>query len=206
MSSSKQAESEVKSKLKVLGIAGSPRRDGNTDLLLNQVMAGAVSPQAETKIVILSELSIAPCRHCDGCIKTGECIIQDDMQWLRRDLREADRLILASPVFFMGLTAQTKAMIDRCQALWVIKYVLRLSAAINKDKERKGIFVSVGGTKLNNLFQPSMATVKSWFTTLDIEYDGELVFTSIDEKGAITKHPTALKDAFALGQKLLLTL
>ena len=133
-------------------------------------------------------------------------MVQDDMQWLHQDLREADRLVVASPVFFMGLTAQTKAMIDRCQALWIIKYVLKLPVSINKDKERRGIFVSVGGTKLNNLFQPSMATVKSWFTTLDIKYDGELVFPSIDEKGAIAKHPTALREAFALGQKLLLTL
>ena len=102
----------------------------------------------------------------------------------------------------MGLTAQTKAMIDRCQALWVIKYALKLPVAINKDKERRGIFISVGGTKVNNLFQPSIATVKSWFTILDIKYDGELVFPSIDEKGAIAKHPTAMKDSFALGQKL----
>lgn len=125
------------------------------------------------------------------------------MQWLHTDLREADRLILASPIFFMGLTAQTKTMIDRCQALWVIKYVLNLPMATNPNRERRGFFISVGGTKLNNLFQPAMATVKSWFHTLDIKYDGELVFPGIDEKGAITNHPTALKDALAVGQKLV---
>jgi len=189
-------------KLKVLGIAGSPRRDSNTDHLLQQVMAGASSLGAETKIVILSELNIAPCRHCDGCIKTGKCVVDDDMQWLHIDLREADRIVLASPIFFMSVTAQTKAMIDRCQALWVIKYVLKLPVAINPGKERKGIFVSVGGTKLRNLFEPAMATVKSWFTTLDISYSGELVFSGIDERKTIRLHPTALKDAFATGQKL----
>ncbi len=189
-------------KLKILGIAGSPRRDGNTDQLLGQVMAGASSRGAETKTVILSELNIAPCRHCDGCIKTGECVVDDDMQWIRADLREFDRIVLASPIFFMGVTAQTKAMIDRCQALWVIKYVLKLPVAINPGKERKGFFISVGGTKLHNLFQPAMATVKSWFIILDIKYAGELVFSGIDEKEAILRHPTALQDAFAIGQKL----
>ena len=189
-------------KLKVLGIAGSPRRDGNTDHLLNQVMAGASSQGAETKTVILSELNIAPCRHCDGCIKTGKCVVDDDMQWLHLDLREADRIVLASPIFFMGVTAQTKAMIDRCQALWVIKYILKLPVAINPGKERKGIFVSVGGTKLRNLFEPALATVKSWFTTLDISYAGEVVFSGIDERETIHLHPTASKDAFAIGQKL----
>jgi multimeric flavodoxin WrbA len=170
--------------------------------MLHQVMAGASSQGAETKTVVLSELNISPCRHCDGCIKTGKCVVDDDMQWLHTDLREADRIVLASPIFFMGVTAQTKAMIDRCQALWVIKYVLKLPVAINPGKERKGIFVSVGGTKLRNLFEPAMATVKSWFTTLDISYAGELVFSGIDERETIHLHPTALKDAFAIGQKL----
>ena len=198
----KLPESRPDSKLKVLGIAGSPRRDGNTDHLLHQVIAGISSQGAETKMVVLSELNISPCRHCDGCLKIGKCVIDDDMQWLHTDLRKADRIVLASPIFFMGVTAQTKAMIDRCQALWVIKYVLKLPVAINPDEERSGIFVSVGGTSLRNLFQPAMATVKSWFTTLDIKYDGELVFSGIDEKEAILRHPTALHDAFVAGQKL----
>jgi len=190
--------------LKVLGIAGSPRRDGNTDHLLKQVMAGASSKGAEIKTVIPSQLDIAPCRHCDGCIKTGKCVIDDDMQWLHADLREFDRIVLASPIFFMGVTAQAKAMIDRCQALWVLKYILKLPVAINPDKERQGIFVSVGGSKLKNLFQPAIATVKSWFITLDIKYGGELIFSGIDESESIRLHPTAFKDAFTLGQKLVI--
>ena len=190
-------------KLRVLGIAGSPRRDGNTDLLLRQAILGAQGQKAETKIVTLSELSIAPCRHCDGCLKTGKCVIDDDMQWLHTDLRQADRVILASPVFFMGVTAQTKTMIDRCQALWVVKHILKLPVALSPDQERRGLFISVGGTKLCNLFQPAIATVKSWFATLDIKYDGELLFSGIDEKKAIIKHPTALKDAFDVGQRLV---
>ncbi len=188
-------------KIKVLGIASSPRRGGNTDRLLEQVIAGASSEGARTKIVVLSDLNISPCRHCDGCIKTGKCVIDDDMQWLHTDLRETDRLVLASPIFFMGVTAQAKAMIDRCQALWVIKYVLKIPLALNSDKERSGIFVSVGGTKLHNLFEPAKATVKSWFTTLDISYAGELLFSGIDER-TIDLHPTAQEDAFSIGQKL----
>jgi multimeric flavodoxin WrbA len=198
----KLSQANLSNKLKVLGIASSPRRDGNTDHLLQQVMDGVASQGSEAKTIILSELNISPCRHCDGCIKTGKCVIDDDMQWIHTDLREADRLVLASPIFFMGVTAQAKTMIDRCQALWVIKYVLELPVAINPYRERKGIFVSVGGTRLRNLFQPAMATVKSWFLALDIKYDGELVLFGIDEKEAILRHPTALKDAFIVGQEL----
>lgn len=189
--------------VKLLGIAGSPRREGNTDLLLKKAIAGAATQNVQTKAVILSDLNIAPCRHCDGCLKTGKCIIEDDMQWLHSELRKLDYLILASPVFFMGVTAQTKAMIDRCQALWVLKYVLKLPVALGSHKKRKGIFISVGGTKLPNLFQPAIATVKSWFKTLDISYAGELVFSGTDEKGAILHHPTALKEAFNAGCNLV---
>ena len=158
------------SKLRVLGIAGSPRRGGNTDLLLQQVMLGAGGQGAETRIVVLDELDIAPCRHCDKCLPTGKCAIEDDMQWLSQELREADYLILASPIFFMGVTAQTKAMIDRGQALWVTKYVLNLPSTSNSLGERKGLFISVGSAKLSNLFGPAIATVKSWFATLDRSY------------------------------------
>jgi len=202
---SKLPEVISSNKLKFLGIAGSPRRDGNTDHLLQQVIAGASSQGADTEIVTLSNLRISPCRHCDGCIKTGKCVVDDDMQLLHIALREVDCVVLASPIFFMGVTAQTKAMIDRCQALWVIKYVLKLPVSINPDKERRGFFVSVGGTRLRNLFQPAMATVRSWFSTLDISYSGELVFSGIDEKEAILRHPTALKDAFTVGQKLVIS-
>jgi hypothetical protein len=103
----------------------------------------------------------------------------------------------------MGVTAQTKGMIDRCQALWVIKYVLKLPVAINPNKERKGVFISVGGTRLHDLFQPAIATVKSWFTTLEFKYDGGLFFSGIDERESILQHPTALKDAFTIGKRLV---
>ena len=112
-------------KLKVLGIAGSPRRGGNTDLLLSEVMRGAASRGAEVKTIILSDLDIDPCQHCDTCLKAGKCKIQDDMQMVYRELEQADRIVLASPIHFMSVTAQMKATMDRCQALWARKYILK---------------------------------------------------------------------------------
>jgi len=188
--------------LRVLGIAGSPRRGGNTDLLLNEVMKGAASRGAEVKTIILNHLKIAPCQHCDGCLETGRCKVDDDMQTVYDELMRADRIVLASPVHFMGVTAQAKAMIDRCQALWVRKYVLK-QPPLGNERERKGLFISVGGRKVANLFEPALATVKSLFKVLDIAYAGELLFPGIDEKGAITKHPDALRQAFLAGQRLV---
>jgi len=189
-------------RIKLLAIAGSPRRDGNTDLLLQEVVRGAESEGAEVKVIFLCDLCIAPCRHCDKCLETGRCVVEDDMQWLHAELRRADRLALASPIFFMGLTAQTKAMIDRCQALWVLKYVLKLPVATNEDGERRGLFISVGGTRGTKLFEPAMATVKIFFKTLEFTYASDLLYRGIDRKGEIAEHPTALRDAFEAGQNL----
>jgi multimeric flavodoxin WrbA len=187
--------------MKVLGIAGSPRRGGNTDLLLAEVMKGAASCGAEVKTIILNDLKITPCQHCDACLKAGRCRIDDDMQMIYHELEEADRVVIASPIQFMGPTAQMKLMIDRCQALWARKYVLKIPP-LGTNQERKGLFISVGALKIANLFEPALTIVKSLFKVLDITYAGELVFPGIDEKGAIAKHPEALKQAFLAGQKL----
>jgi multimeric flavodoxin WrbA len=190
-------------KPRLLCIAGSPRRGGNTDRLLDEVIAGASGAGIGIKHVILSDLEMYPCQHCEGCIQTaGRCVVEDDMQQILQDLREYDRFVLASPVYFMGVTAQSKTMIDRCQALWVIKYLLKQPVGLNKLASRKGAFISVGGKHYENLFQGSVATVKSWFTTLDIDYMADLLVPEIDSYKAIISHPTALKDAFLLGQQL----
>ena len=188
--------------LKVLGIAGSPRRNGNTDLLLKEVMRGAASKGAKVKTTILNNLKIIPCQHCDACLKAGNCRIQDDMQMVYKELEDADRIVFASPIQFMTVSAQAKVMIDRCQCLWARKYVLKIPP-LSKERERKGLFISVGGRKVANLFEPALVTVKAWFNTLNITYAGDLLFSQVDEKGAIIKHPDALRRAFLAGQRLV---
>jgi multimeric flavodoxin WrbA len=187
--------------LRVLGLAGSPRRGGNTDLLLAEVMKGAQSKGAEVKAIILNDLKMIPCQHCDACFEAGACRFNDDMQMVYKELEKADRIVLASPVQFMGVSAQAKIMIDRCQALWARKYILK-QPPLGDRRPRKGLFIAVGGMKLANLFEPSLAIVKALFKVLDIDYAGDLLFSGVDKKGAIKNHPTALKDAFAAGQKL----
>ena len=188
--------------MKVLGIAASPRRGGNTDLLLAEVMKGAAGRGAEVKTIVLNDLTFIACQHCDACLKKGKCKYQDDMQMIYRELEQADRIVLASPIHFMGVTAQMKAMIDRCQALWARKYVLKLPP-LGDRRERKGFFISVAGRKGANLFDGALITIKSLFAVLDVTYAGELLFRNVDEKEDITKHPDALQQAFLTGQKLV---
>jgi multimeric flavodoxin WrbA len=195
---------EIPNKLKLLAFAGSPRRGCNTDRLLDEAISGAAGQGILIKQVTLADLDIEPCQHCDACIQLGgRCVIEDDMQQIHQDIREFDRFIIASPVFFMGVTAQAKAMIDRCQALWVLKHILKLPVCLKTGSTRKGIFISAGETGYTNLFQGSVSTVKSWYKTLDIEYAGELLLPGIDRCNAITQYPALLKQAFLLGQQLV---
>jgi multimeric flavodoxin WrbA len=188
--------------VRVLGIAGSPRRGGNTDLLLAELLKGADSQGAETKTIELRGLRYETCTHCDSCLKTGNCVIKDDMREVYRELEQSDIIVIASPVQFVGPTAHLKAMIDRCQCIWARKYVLKVPP-LGDERARKGFFISVGGTKLKDMFEPSLAIVKTWFRMLNIEYAGELLFKGVDEKGAIKEHPDALKQAYEAGQRLV---
>ena len=186
--------------MKVVGISGSPRKEGNTETLLLEFLRGAEESGAETRLFILRQMDIAPCRHCDGCLAEGKCVVKDDMWLIYPELEGLDALALASPIQFYGLTAQVKAMIDRCQAFWARKHVLKRPLS---KRPRKGVFISVGGTKSRDLFEPAKATVKIFFRTIDVEYWGELLYRGVDEKGAIRQHPTALKEAFVLGKRLV---
>ena len=187
--------------MKVLAIAGSPRRKGNTDLLLAELARGAQSKGAEVETIVVQNLRLSTCLHCDTCLKTGECRIQDDMQSIYVKLAEADIIVVASPVQFAGITAPLKAMIDRCQCLWARKYVLKIPP-LSPVKKHQGFFISVSGTRLKNMFEPSITIVKTWFHVINVDYAGELLVGGVDGKGEILKHPDVLQQAFEWGQKL----
>ena len=184
--------------MKVLGIMGSPRIKGNTDLLLDQALQGAQSQQVEVEKIIVDKLKIAPCREYYGCLRDGNCVIRDDMDDIYPKLLEADGIIVASPMFFYGITAQLKALIDRCQATWVRKYILHNLP----DSVRKGVFIGVGATRGKHLFDGSILTVKYFFQAINVEYVDELLVRSVDKRGEIKEHPAVLSDAFELGKRL----
>lgn len=188
--------------MKVFGLNGSPRRGGNTDILLAEVMRGARSEGAESETIFLSELHIAPCTHCDGCLATGSCVIADDMQAVYAALESADRVVIASPLHFMGLTAQMKLAIDRCQAFWSRKYKLK-APPLGDTRIRYGIYVGVGARKGEKLFDAAIETVRSLLFVLNVTWLGALTFASVDEKGAILKVPGALEKAFGAGKNLV---
>jgi len=103
--------------MNILGLSFSPREQGNTELLLGRVCAGAAELGATTELYRVADQRIAPCDGCGSCFKTGECHIQDDMQELYQKMLEAEGIVFGTPVYFYNMTAQGKAAIDRTIAL-----------------------------------------------------------------------------------------
>jgi multimeric flavodoxin WrbA len=103
--------------MKLLGLSFSPRKEGNTELLLARALAGAARLGAQTELYRISDKDIKPCDGCSSCFKTGECPIKDDMPELCDRMLEADGIIFGTPVYFYNMTAQGKAAIDRTIAL-----------------------------------------------------------------------------------------
>jgi multimeric flavodoxin WrbA len=192
---------EKEMSMRVLGIMGSPRRHSNTEILLDKALEGATEAGAEIEKVLISKLRISPCLEIYACFKDGNCTIRDDMQPLYGKLVEADHIAFASPIFFYGVTGQAKALIDRCQALWARRHVLGMGK--DDKRVRRGVFVSVGATQGEKLFDGAVLTVKYFFDAVGVKYSGDLLIRGIDNKAQIKEHPTALEDAFRLGQELV---
>ncbi|MCX8023049.1 MAG: flavodoxin family protein [Syntrophorhabdaceae bacterium] len=189
--------------MKVVAFNGSPRVEGNTDKLLQESLKPAVRDNHDIKVFRLNLMKIRPCQNCGGCDETGVCVLRDDdMGEIYREVREADRIILASPIFFFALSAQIKAMIDRFQCIWCERYLLGRNIEAGKYG-RKGLLLLVGGMKKEIGIQCGEATAKAFFRTISVPQHETLGFTGIDRKGAILEHPEALKNAFEAGERLI---
>jgi multimeric flavodoxin WrbA len=187
--------------VRVLGIYGSPRRGGNTDLLLDRVLDGAREAGGEVSVLYARDLRIGGCLECGGCDETGECVVPDDMEKVYPLLEEADIIFLASPVFFYNVTAQVKALIDRGQALWSKRRILKPPERFKTHEGGTGYLIAVGATKGANLFQGCELTARYFFDALDMNYGGGLFFSKVEAKGEILAVADAMAEAFTFGKK-----
>ncbi|MDA8172689.1 MAG: flavodoxin family protein [Nitrospiraceae bacterium] len=179
---------------------GSPRKGGNTQILLDEAMRGAREKGAEIAYFDLNNMKIGGCQDCGVCAETCCCHINDDMQLVYQAIRESYRFILASPIFFAGVSAQAKAMIDRCQPFWCEKYLLKRPIP---PEGRAGLFITVGGMKKAEGRDCSFATARSFFRTISVLEHRELCQLGVDARGEILKHPEALKEAYEAGKTLM---
>ncbi|HSO19272.1 MAG TPA: NAD(P)H-dependent oxidoreductase [Desulfosarcina sp.] len=169
----------------VLGLQGSPRKRGNTDTFMAAFMDRAAKAGANVETIQVSRAGIVPCIGCGYCETHGTCVIADDPMstGIYGLLRKADLVVAASPVFFYGMTAQLKALVDRCQTLWSRKYVYKLKDPLAAT--RKGLVFSVAASRGRQLFDGIHLTAKYFFDAIDAGYDMSLTYRGIESKGAI---------------------
>ena len=191
--------------MKVLGIYGSPRQGGNSDMLLDEALKGARDAGADVSSVRCCALQIAGCVECGGCDETGECVVQDDMQNVYPLLLQCDVIILASPMFFYGMTSQAKAVIDRCQALWCRKRLKGPGGQKRALRQGGGYLICVGATKGKTLFDGVELVAKYFYDALDLPYGRGVFIRSVEGKGDIAKHPEALTKSYELGKTAVTT-
>jgi len=187
----------------IVGLQGSPRRRSNTRFLLRTFFQEAEKMGAITHLINAPEMNIKPCRGCGMCEKEGICTITNDvmMPEIFPLLRQADAIIVATPVYFYHTTAQLKCLIDRCQTFWSRKYKLKLTDP--GAKSRIGFLLSAGATKGKNLFEGIHLSMNVFCDAVGAGYKGGRTYRGIENPGDMESHPSVSDDIKASVQSLL---
>ncbi|MFZ5595622.1 MAG: flavodoxin family protein [Bacillota bacterium] len=188
-----------------VGLACSPRKEGNTDILLRKAVEVLQGFNVQAEIIYLADLKYSPCRACERCNTTGKCVINDDAGEVYKKIIESEMLILAAPVFSMGICAQAKMFIDRAQQFWAAKYILKRPVVEEQGlrEARRGIFISCAGTRLPGVFDGPVRVAKYFFKMLDIKLMGTYCYSGVDKKGEILARTEALEEISAAVARLL---
>jgi multimeric flavodoxin WrbA len=174
--------------MRILAIHGSPRKDGNSDALLECFLKSASDSCDTIERVSLRELKYSPCTECDGCKKTGQCVLSDMLGPLFEKLLAYERVVFSYPLFFLGPPALTKAFIDRGQFLWVRKYILGIDP-VKPDMERKAFLLSVGGYRGGEkVFRCNRSILKSFLPVCGLTYGGDLFQGGMEEREDVRMH------------------
>jgi multimeric flavodoxin WrbA len=174
----------------VLGIVGSPRRGGNTEILVDEALRGAEEAGAQVEKVILSKLDIGPCRGCDACKKAGKCTQQDDMHTLLEQMEHSQTWVLGTPVYWWGATAQFKAFLDRWYGVQDrTMFAGRRTILIIPLEDAKGTA------------RHTVGMFKDVLNYLKMEHFATIVASGVFDRGAVREHPEVLSKAYQAGQK-----
>ncbi len=185
--------------MKVLGILGSPRAKGNSDVLLDQALAGAKEAGAQVEKIVLSRKRISGCLDCGKCNETGVCVIKDDMVKIHKKVLEADAIIHSVPLYFWAMTSQMKAYLDRWCAFFDANWEWQKPYAPRMKGKKIGL-ITVCGDADASTSDPIVHSFKNTceFTGLDLF---GVVKASASQKGEIAGNKKVMKGAFDLGKK-----
>jgi multimeric flavodoxin WrbA len=184
---------------RLLAIAGSPRRGGNSDTLLDAAAAGAAAAGAEVDRLIVSSSGIGPCTGCNECSKDGFCVVRDGMQEVYPRIDAADAFVIASPVFFATVPAVLKAFYDRCQPYWARRFVLH--RPIERRRPAALLVVGGGGDPYGN--SCAIAPTRSVLAVLGADYSYELAVEA-DARGDAATQESAVRRSREIGGALAL--
>ncbi len=190
--------------MKVCGIIGSPKKNGNVDLLVSQVLKGASSQGAEIHKIYLNDLHIKPCQSCGVDPYPKYCLFDDDMKVVYDALQSCDATVLGSPVYFDTVSAQTKLMIDRCNCL--MPYVKRSDGTFGFERRmkklKKGVFIAVAGPEQE--FNTIQTTVKGFLNWTNIELVETLLYPNNSNKlGGVKDNKKIMDQAFEIGVRIV---
>lgn len=186
----------------IVAVYGSPRKKGNTDLLMEAFLE-PLSQQESISRFYLRDMALKPCIACGGCDKTGVCVFNDDIWGIYKEIEKAKAVILSSPIYFGSMTAIMKTFIDRAQAFWARKYLLGRS---NPRPGQREFFICAGAIKTDKYFLNAQLIVKTHAHNMDLEYDRGLFVPGVDGKGEVKDAENALESAREAGKNFLTTL
>lgn len=150
--------------------------------------------------IVPSAAGIAPCRGCNACSSTGECVVRDAMDDVYPLLDSVDAIAVASPIYFASVPAVLKALYDRCEPYWARRYVL---GEPRRERKRPGGLVLVGGGGDPFGTQCAVTPTKSVFGVLEVELAEYYEFVGADSPTDISRHPEALDEARLIGTRLV---
>lgn len=182
--------------MKVVGIVGSPRKRGNTEILVEKVLEGAKKKGAEVAIFRLNELHIRGCQGCDSCKHGGGCVQEDDMQEIYRELVLADAFVIGSPVYIGYVTAQTKAFLDRLYAFLIIGRGSRFPAG----KKCVLVYSQGGGNDGRQVMEQIGAFLKQ---ALGVDVQAIVGGNHLNPLGAVREREALLQEAYEAGMRLV---
>ncbi len=176
----------------VLGIVGSPRRGGNTEVLVDEVLVGAARAGAVTENVILNELNIMPCRACDACKNGKDCVQQDDMAELLVQMDQSQVWVLGTPIYWWGPTAQFKAFIDRWYG----------SKQMSFARRRAILVIPLGGSVVHFAFH-TIGILIDILNYLGMELFATVLVLNSYSQGAVHNHTDILAKARHAGREAI---
>jgi len=180
--------------INVMGIVGSPRRGGNTEMLVDEVLRGAEESGARVEKIHLSKLHIEPCSACDACRKMDSCIKKDDMQNLYEKMDCSETWVLGTPVYWWGPTAQFKLFLDRWYGAQNSKKV--------RFANKKGILVIPFEDKKPATARHTVGMFKDSFEYLKMELLETILAPGVLKPGDISIFPEVLNKAYEVGKKI----